>query len=174
MELSQLISLVDSGQYETLLQAIEMVGFQSIGIEIPIGLGFSVTIYVTKDSILELAHTKLERYALEKLYDKGGAIRVDLTWAEHGNIACGAFYFNKRLGLVLIFAGLIELLPEPILKILLINLNTLASTNRHNCYTDIVEMRNFVKWFDDLYYQGVLETGKDPSFIGKYLRFKQY
>lgn len=174
MEFSQILSALDNGEFETVLQGLEMVGFDGVGLEIPIGYGFTITLYVGKDNMLELAHTKLERYALEKLYDKGGAIRVDLKWAEVTNLIRGILYFNYRLGLVVIIEGLLELIPQPLIASMQLGFNSLVMHNRHNRSVDVIEMRNFVKWFDYVYYNGIMETGKDRSFIGNILRTKRY
>lgn len=174
MEFAQILAAIDGGEYGTILQGLEMVGFDGVGLEIPIGYGFSITLYVGKDNMLELAHTGLERYALEKLYDRGGAIRVDLKWSEVANMIRGIIYFNYRLGLVLILEGLIELIPQPLVKATILGMNSLVMNNRNNRNVELLEMRNFVPWFDSIYYTGVIQSGKDPSFIGNILRMKRY
>lgn len=174
MELSKIFAMLDSGQFETLLQALEMMGFSDIGLDIDLIYGFSISISVGKDNILELAHTEVERYSLSKLYDKGGAIRVDLKWAEVASVMRGILYFNFRIGLVIILEGIIELVPQPLIQAMVASLNSLVQFNKNNRDVDVIEMRNFIPWFDDIYYNGVLQTGKDPSFIGNLLRRKKY
>lgn len=174
MDFGQLIAAIDSGQYSTLLEALEMANFPEMGLEIQLIYGFSITLYAGKDNMLELAHTELERYSLSKLYDKGGAIRIDLKWAEVTHLIRGIIYFNYRVGLVVILEGLIELIPQPLVKYMTVSMKSLVMNNRHNKNVDVIEMRNFIPWFDDIYYRGILETGKDRSFIGNILRIKRY
>lgn len=96
----EIMAQVVNGNCRSLEDALNVCGFTDFGLEIPVGFGFSVTIYAPYEA-MNYCTNEYEKYACSKMMQYGGAIPLSLAWMEF-TLAKGLLYFNLEIGLALI------------------------------------------------------------------------
>lgn len=99
-DFSSLMLTLCGGRCATLQESLAFTGFSKFGLEFPVGYGLNLKIYPAV-KVYDWCDNEVESYCMHKLMDYGGAIPVELIWMGI-TLACGALYFNRELGMVLV------------------------------------------------------------------------
>lgn len=99
-----------SGETKQLEKALNIFGFNSFGMEIPIAYGLAVTFYAPY-VVEQWCEDDKERFICEKLIRIGGSIPLRISWLGL-NIADCLLYFNNEIGIAAIFKPIIDGLIE--------------------------------------------------------------
>lgn len=164
-QLQQMFAATASGQAESPMDFLMNGAFSQVEIEIPVGYGVSIVVRLPQ-KLLETVTDEVEKFILDKMLNKGGALFITIKWIEVGLIDA-LVYLNTRCGLAVIVRTCNgEQISDGFLDIIAKVANTLIETaNDSQIDVNILEWQRLEEYFNRVYYSGLMRTSTDIRYI---------